>query len=131
MAVLEFAAARLGKRVAAPGGLGGECVDLVELWATSLGAAPIAGNAADLLANADTGQWTAVSNGPANSPPAGAIVVWHEAPAVGIGRYGHTAICLAADGWWLLTLDQNWPAGAPVRVQLHSYAGVAGWLVRK
>lgn len=131
MGILEFLAARLGQRVASPGGLGGECVDLVELWALAGGATAIPGNAADLLRNADRGQWEVVANTAANFPLQGDVVVWGQALSAGIGRYGHTAICLQADGFWLLTADQNWPTGAGVRVQLHSYAGVLGWLRRR
>ena len=131
MALLEFVAARLGRVVQSPGGEGGQCVDLVELWAASLGAAHIWGDAVALWANADAGQWLKVPNGPTNAPPAGAIVVWHPNASVGIGPAGHTAIALLADEHWLLSADQNWPQYSPVRFVLHTYAGVTGWLVRK
>lgn len=128
--LLEFAAARIGRVVDAPGGEGGQCVDLVELWTSALGAERIPGNAVDLYANAAASQWQKVSNGPSNYPAAGDIVIWGKSAAVGISAYGHCSICLVADAWWLLTLDQNWPPGAPVAVVLHPYTGVKGWLRR-
>lgn len=126
--VLEFAAARIGRHVASPGGEGGQCVDLVELWAIAEGRTPIPGNAVDLFTNASAAQWRKVANGPTNFPQPRDIVVWGPSRAVGIGVDGHTAVCLAADSMWLLSLDQNWPEGAPVSVVLHTYAGVVGWL---
>ena len=129
--VLDFAAARVGQYVRSPVGLGGQCVDLVEVWAAHLGAPAVPGNAVDLLRNAPNAAWQVELNGPTNYPPVGAIVVWGEDSRVGIGPYGHTAVCLAADPHWLLTLDQNWPPGRPVGVVLHSYMGVHGWLIHK
>jgi hypothetical protein len=129
--LLLFMRAHLGRWVTSPHGLGGECVDLVELWALALGASALPGNAVDLGALADKAQWTWTSNGPSNAPPAGAIVVWGPWPAGGIGRNGHTGVALVGGAMDLLTLDQNWPAGSSVAVQLHDYGGVQGWLVRR
>jgi hypothetical protein len=129
--LLHFLRAELDRHVTSPHGLGGECVDLIELWALVLGAAAIPGNAVDLGALADKAQWAWTANGPTNAPPAGAIVVWGPWPAEGIGRNGHTAVALLGSTMDLLTLDQNWPTGAPVTVNLHDYGGVQGWLVRR
>jgi CHAP domain len=129
--LLEFIAARIGKHVQSVGGVGGQCVDLVEQWAIHLGAATIPGNAVDLWANAAPTQWIRNPNSPINYPFAGNIVVWHPRDSVGIGPAGHTAIAVYADATWLLTFDQNWPTGSPCNLVLHTYTGVTGWLVRQ
>lgn len=127
VSLLEFAAARLGKTVQSPGGLGGECVDLVELWLMARGRPRVAGNAVDLLRNAPP-VYKRVENSADNFPSAGDVVVWGQSKAAGTGVYGHCAVCVHADSMWLLTLDQNWPEHAPVSLVLHTYAGVLGWL---
>lgn len=126
--LLYFIAAHLGRRVTSPGGLGGECVDLIELWLRALGVPTIAGNAVDLWGDAAQRDFIHILNGPTNAPQAGDVVVWHRAPSVGIGPFGHCAVCVLADSMRLLTLDQNWPNGSPVALVLHPYDGVTGWL---
>lgn len=128
--VLEFAAAHLGRRVAAPGGIGGQCVDLANLWLISTGGSAVRANAADWPRHAIPG-WRWVGNAPANSPPAGAIVVWKaNVPVLSVGPYAHIAVAIAADAWTLVTLDQDWPRDAPVALVVHDYTGVAGWFTR-
>lgn len=126
--LLTFIREHLGRRVTSPGGLGGECVDLVELWLLALNHPTVPGNATDLWGNAPTSAYELVANGPANFPQPGDVIVWHRMPAVGIGSPGHTAICVAGDAMTLLTLDQNWPSGAYTALVVHTYQGVTGWL---
>jgi hypothetical protein len=126
--VLQFARDHVGQHVKSPGGLGGQCVDLVENWWLSRGLPPIPGNAVNLWRNAPPARFLAVMNGPANFPVAGDVVIWREYAPQMIGAAGHCAVALAADASWLLTLDQNWPDGSPVAVVLHDYGGVVGWL---
>lgn len=131
LTILDFARLHLGKRVKSRSGLGGQCVDLIELWADAHSKGPIAGNAVDLYANANRAEWAAIPNGPSNYPPAGAVVVWGPYGPSGIGPYGHTALALAADAHSLLVLSQNWPVGAPVALTLMGYGGCLGWLIPK
>jgi CHAP domain-containing protein len=126
MSPLAFAQRYLGQRVSAPGGLGGQCVDLVNVWLIEGRLQqPIHANAVD-WAGVPLARHTWVPNGKVNFPTGTAIVVWGPAPEVGIGIYGHIALCLAADAMHLLTLDQNW-GGEVVSMELHSYRGVLGW----
>jgi hypothetical protein len=130
--LLSFIGQTLGRKVQSAGGLGGQCVDLVELWMVDQGAARTFANAAQLLDVAPREQWSVTLNAPTNYPPPGAIVVWHQNQALGIPPEGHTSIALLADERQLLTLDQNWPDGSPVATVLHrNYAGVVGWMERR
>jgi hypothetical protein len=128
MTPLSFANRYLGETVTAPGGIGGECVDLVNVWLIeSRQLNPVRLNAADWAGKKLPGLvW--IANTPVNVPPRGAVVVWHEADEVGIGPDGHIALTLTADSMTLCTLDQNW-GGRVVTLQLHSYRGVVGWFV--
>jgi len=122
---LAFAMRYLGHQVQAPGGIGGECVDLANLYLLALGHPHVYRNAADWAGMALPGFiWQA--NSPANYPASGDIAVWHSDGPEGIGANGHIAVVLVADSMQLLTLDQNWSVRV-VTLQLHSYAGVAGW----
>lgn len=127
MSVLSFAATYLGRRVAAPGGLSGQCVDLANLYLVEVLRVPeVRANAVDWpQASIPGAAW--VSNEALNAPSRGALVVWKPTPSLRIGEFGHIAICLTADVMHLLTLDQNWPDGTVVATVLHSYKGVAGW----
>jgi|SRR5579871_4584289 len=127
MRLLAFVQLNLGIYVTAPGGDGGQCVDLANLFLIDVHGAPeIHANAIDWRQHTIGGmKW--VANGPTNSPPAGAIVVWGPYAPWGIGPYGHIAVALIADGLSLITFDQNWPDGAPCQLTLHDYGGVLGW----
>lgn len=124
--VVTWAGKMLGRHVHAPGGIGGECVDLANLWLLDNGIPLVRRNAVD-WAFGGIGGMTWVPNGPVNVPPTGALVVWDHYPALGIGPNGHIAVVLASDPMSLLTLDQNWPDGGNVSFVLHSYKGVLGW----
>ena len=125
--LLKFLQAYLGKANSGdtPGNRG-QCVGLIELWADANGAPHIAGNAVDLLANADRNAYAMIANGPSNYPPAGAIVCWDGSWGAG---YGHTAIVMAANVMQLVVFEQNDPTGAAPLAATHSYGGVAGWLI--
>jgi len=117
----------LGTIVQARGGLGGECVDWINVYLQSvLGQTGIQKNAVD-WATVEVNGFTWTVNGATNYPHKGAIVVWGQNQVVGTGPNGHIALCIAADPMHLLAADQNWPDGAPVSIIEHSYAGVLGW----
>lgn len=127
MKLLELAASNLGWSVAAPGGLGGECVDLANLYLIRcLGLAPVRKNAVDWHGPALAGfKWT--PNSPLNAPAFGDLVIWGEDARAGTGPNGHIAVCIASDNLHFVSVDQNWPDGAPVALVVHHYAGVLGW----
>lgn len=125
--LLSFAYAALGRVVTAPGGMGGQCVDLCNLWLVREGCSEAHRNAKDWAGGVPGTVW--VPNAATNSPPAGAVVVWVPKRNVAIDPNGHVAIAVYADVMHLVTLDQNWPDGAPVSFVLHTYAGVAGWCI--
>lgn len=127
MSPLVFAAKYIGQVVTAPGGDGGQCVDLANIWlAANRGTPPVRLNAVDWATTAIR-SWKWIANTPQNSPARGSLVVWGQNAAVGTGQYGHIAIALTADSAELVTLDQDWPFGSPVALTLHSYEGVLGW----
>jgi CHAP domain len=127
MTVLEFVHRRLGTFITAPGGVGGECVDLANQFLMDMyGEAHIYQNAVDWAGlRLNLSRW--VPNGPVNAPRAGDLAVWGQNVQAGTGVNGHIALVLAANSMWLLTLDQNWPTGAPCELHLHPYDGVLGW----
>jgi CHAP domain len=127
MKLVQFASNYAGRSVVFPGGIGGQCMDLAEIYNRDcLGRPALGGNAIDQARRRLPGLiW--IPNTASNWPQPGDLVIWNMAHAVNVGRYGHIAICLAADSWALITLDQNWPTGADTAVRLHLYTGVAGW----
>lgn len=127
-AILEFVRDSVGRTLQSPGGLGGQCVDLVELWWLNWGLPAVPGNAVDLYVNGPSLGYSATQNTPTNYPAAGDVVIWHEYGPRGISVYGHCAIALMAGENAMLTLDQDWPWGQPTRLNVHDYDGVLGWL---
>lgn len=127
MTPFGFVAKYLGQSVTAPGGLGGQCVDLANLYLVECrNLQPVRLNAVDWATHAIPGmKWQ--PNGPVNSPPSGSLVVWGPDPAIGTGQYGHIALALAGDPSNFVSVDQDWPFGAPVALTLHGYLGVLGW----
>jgi hypothetical protein len=119
----------VGRIVTAPQGDGGQCVDLAVLWAQANKLPRVWGDAAQWVKMYDPHLWQRVWNTPHNSPPAGALIVWHKEPAVAVGDAGHIAVCVAATAYTILSVDQNWPEGSGVHYQNHGYHGVVGWLI--
>lgn len=104
----------------------GQCVGLIEVWLDLNKRPHIAGNAVDLMANADLGTYAIVKNGPLNVPSPGDIVCWDGTWG---GGFGHTAIVVAANTMHLAVFEQNDPDGSPPVVATHGYKGVQGWIV--
>lgn len=127
MHTLEFVRAHNGGYLTAPGGVGRQCVDLVNVYLQERwGLTPVRLNAVDWQHATIHGYiWT--PNTPDNSPDLGSLVVWNQTPSLGIGQYGHIALALIGDNDTLITFDQDWPFNAPCRLTPHTYEGVAGW----
>lgn len=118
----------MDRRVQSPGGIGGQCVDLVNMYL--LDCLQLSEQRLDATdwRNVTLPRLSWVNNAPRNYPDLGDIVVWSPSSKAKIGPQGHIAICMAADVNRLLTLDQNWPEGSAVSLVWHSYVAVAGWL---
>jgi hypothetical protein len=131
MTPLTFASRHLGQIVQSRGGLGGECVDLVNLWLQEARGLPgVQANAVDWR-NVTLPGYIWVPNTAYDFPPEGAIAVWGRDATAGTGPFGHIALALAADNLHLLSFDQNWPTGDACRFVLHVYAGVLGWFMQR
>lgn len=126
-----FQAQHLGAYLDYDGLYGAQCVDLIDFYCRDVLGIPIVwANAVDWWQRDGAYlQWTANRVGdPSSKPARGDIVVWGPDQRVGTGVFGHIAICLdPGDGLRFLSLDQNWPAGAPVSVITHTFEGVIGW----
>jgi len=122
-----FAYKYVGSTVTARGGLGGECVDLVNQYLVDVLQKPeVHANAADWPKRFRPGlKW--VLNNPTNFPMPGAVVVWGQNAIAGTGPNGHIAVVVRAGPMALITLDQNWPEGAQTMLRVHGYQGVLGW----
>ncbi len=57
-------------------------------------------------------------------PQKGDIIIW----GVGVGTYGHIAICKDGTQTEFTSFDQNWPVGSLCHFQKHNYTNVLGWL---
>jgi len=106
----------------------GQCTGLAMLWCKANGKPFTWANAKDLLDQADLTSYQVFRNGPFNSPPSGALVVWGSTWGNG---YGHVAVVLAANVMHIGVFEQNNPSGASPLVSTHTYDGVIGWLVFK
>lgn len=127
MDALDFAWRHIGDVVRAPGGIGGECVDLANLWLLECCGLPHVFADAVNWRDAPIRGFKWVQNTPTNFPSSGDLVVWGAYAPHGIGQAGHIALCQVADANHLITLDQNWPEHAAVGLHLHDYGGVLGW----
>lgn len=126
MEILDFVALNYHKRVTAPGGIGGQCVDLANIYLDALfSLPPVRLDAVDWRGTKLPG-FTWEVNTPLNSPPPGSLVVWQPTSVIGVGQFGHIAIALTAASMHLLTFDQDWWVEQCIPV-LHDYRGVAGW----
>jgi hypothetical protein len=123
--LLLWAGTRLGVLTGDNAANQGQCVGLVEAWLDHLGKPHVFGNAKDLLREASTAAYMVVVNTPNNFPKPGDIIVWGSTWGNG---FGHTAIVLAANVYWVAVLEQNDPTGAMPVAATHGYSGVIGWL---
>lgn len=130
MTLAEFVAKYSGKFVTAPGGLGGQCVDLANQYGQEVYGFPHEWKNAIDWFGFDTAHWAWVKNDAGNAsqfPEPGDVVVWGPDAKIGTGPLGHIDIFLSGDGFQFHGFDQNWPVGSPAHVQWHNYEGVIGW----
>jgi hypothetical protein len=121
-----FIARWSGRYAQAPGGLGGQCVDLANLWLLNLGLPPIRANAIGFRWTIEPGfAW--VGNTAAGVPSPSDLVVWGPDVRVGVTDLGHVAIFVAGDRNSFVSFEANWPLGSFPHVQRHDYRGVVGW----
>jgi hypothetical protein len=127
MNLLSFIKAIVGKNVQSIGGLGGQCVDLCNVYLKDVRGQPsVFANAVDWrMARINGMTWT--PNGALNFPDPGAIVVWGEFLPHAINSDGHVAVAIASNSMVLISFDQDWPVGAPSLMTAHDYGGVLGW----
>jgi hypothetical protein len=134
ISLAEFVAKWDGKRITAPGGLGGECVDLANEAGLELYGFPHEWkNAIDWYNNFDAAHFDRVANNPNDAnqlPPAGSFVVWGPGPQTGPNGQ-HIDLVISTGTQTFVGFDQNWPIGANAHHVVHSYAGILGWIVPK
>jgi hypothetical protein len=117
----------MGQVIQAPYGLGGQCVDLANLYILRCYNLPhVYRNAVDWATVHIPGfEWE--PNGPSNAPGLGSLVVWGSSAAAGTGANGHIALGIEGDASLFLSVDQNWGPIVACRFVMHSYVGVLGW----
>jgi hypothetical protein len=128
----QFVAKYDGVRITAPGGIGGQCVDLANEYILEVFGFPHEWKNAVEWFGFDPAHFDWVHNNPADLnqiPPRGSIMVW--AAAAWNGNLGHIDVVLSAGPQNFVGFDQNWPLGANAHHVTHGYAGVLGWGVPK
>jgi hypothetical protein len=107
-----------------------QCFSVANAWAKQyLGLHDFTGEFASGIIDQGGSDFTRVDKTASNFPPAGAIVVFHECPAHGIGAAGHVDVCVSADSAGFVGFDQNWAPDPHCRKVTHDYQGVTGWLI--
>lgn len=133
MTLAQWLKSHLGTAIDIDHSYGPQCVDAVNAWlAASLSSdRAVSATAAGIADERWRGHaWT--YNTLHNFPSPGDVVVWHpQVHSVGIGQAGHTAICVLADQYALVTADQNWMLRRYLAIYAHSYDGLAGWQHRR
>lgn len=110
------------------GAYGYQCMDLAQFYNKEVNkAAPLTGNAVDVIKTYPKTAYTFIANTPKGIPKKGDIMLWNE----GLGPWGHIAIFLSGDVTGFKSFDQNFPIGSNCHIQQHSYYAVAGWLRKK
>lgn len=133
MTIGEFFQKYAGQRVNSCGGIKGECVAFVQLYANEvlgIGGCPVfpVGAAKD-MAGSRPDAFTWIPNTPTGVPPYGSIVVFNG--RVG-GGYGHTGVAIeGCDLNQVRVIQQNDPTGSGVSIKVYPYTNVSGWLVKK
>lgn len=103
-----------------------QCTDLFLVYNREVVGAPtIYGNASDYWTNYPTEFYDKIPNTPTGVPKLGDVMIWGNT----YGPYGHIAVCTdIADTNTFTSFDQNDPLKSPCHYQLHTYAGLLGWL---
>ena len=107
-----------------------QCFSVAQAWAKEyLGLHDFTGEYAAGIIDQGGSDFTRVDYAPGQVPPPGAIVVFHEFPAQGIGVAGHVNVCISADPSSFVGFDQNWAPDPHCRQVTHDYQAVTGWLI--
>ena len=107
-----------------------QCFSVAQAWAKEyLGLHDFTGEYAAGIIDQGGSDFTRVDYAPGQVPPPGAIVVFHEFPAQGIGMAGHVDVCISADPSSFVGFDQNWAPDPHCRQVTHDYQAVTGWLI--
>src|ERR1700674_5603762 len=112
MTLSEFVAKYTGKFVTAPGGIGGQCVDIANQYGQERFSFPHEWKNAVDWYGTDPAHWAWTKNDAGNAaqfPAPGDLVVWAEDPKIGTGVNGHIDIFLDGTGFSFHGFDQNWP----------------------
>ena len=115
-----------------------QCVGLMRQWQTeglglpadSIPAAPTAAQIFRNFPESGNQYYTKVHNIWSDTnqfPSQGDIVFWGFYPFI-TGVAGHVSIVSYADGWRMVTFDQNWGSPNFCKYVNHDYRGVMGWL---
>jgi hypothetical protein len=120
----EFVNKYNGKGIDFDGYYGFQCMDLAHQYAVEVVGKDFAPAPAakDVWAQNPEG-YDKISNTPDNAPQKGDIIIW----GVGVGPFGHIAICDDATELSFISFDQNWPINSLCHLQNHNYNGVLGW----
>ena len=106
----------------------GQCVGLVSVWMDNFSIPHDWGNAKDLLVNANPDFFDIIKNDPndlSQFPVPGDTVVFDGNLG---GGFGHTGICVTADGNVINLFQQNDPIGSTPHQKSYGYSHVLGWL---
>lgn len=130
MTISQWFAKYQGQRVNSCGGLLGECVALVQLYANEVlgvGGCPVFPVPyAKNMVGARPDAFTWIPNTPSGVPAYGDIVVFSG--AVG-GGYGHTGVAIeGSDTNQVRVIQQNDPYGSGMSIKVYNYNNVLGWL---
>ena len=106
---------------------GFQCMDLYRQFVKEcLGfpQSPAVNGAKDVWNTYLTNYFDRIENTLTAVPIKGDIVIW----GVGVGPYGHIAVCKDGTQQEFTSFDQNWPVGSLCHFQKHNYNNVLGWL---
>lgn len=123
-----FARQTLGRHLLQNGALGAnpsgaQCVNVPNTWWATRAVSNLFGDARDWYGQSTTSlQWHVMSS--RLRPRVGDVAVW--VPGGEVSDFGHVSVVMWDYGAKVLSLDQDWPTGAPVSYVLHDREVLAG-----
>jgi surface antigen len=103
---------------------GAQCMDLIRFYLKDFNLPQLPkGNAVDQWR--DTQGYARIKNTIQAVPQPGDIVIWNKTRS---NPYGHIAVVVEANWFYMTVLEQNNPLNAPVQVNKRSYFNCLGWL---